>query len=337
MNRSEILQSVNSTLLVNTNVGKKRFFATSVLRCSSTHERTGYLFELDWAKKIILKKIPIPIETNSPFWNSRGGNRGGRGICYFEGYLYVATAMSLLKYDESLNMVGEISNPYFGGIHEIFNDDTGIWITSTIHDIILKVSYNGDILYKWEASNSEVLQNYFKFEPRTLNIGLRFPQSSFVEYYEKYCREEVFHLNSVFVHNDEVYTLSSKRKAFIKIFPKEEVIFVDKDLGQPHNGIIHNNSIVVNDTQNQCLRLYNLNTRERIRTIPTFIFENKNKSILFAKAGWQRGFTQICENIFLVGTAPATLFEVDIESGEIGQICYIDDDVNHTINGLLVV
>ena len=334
----------SKTLLSETTLQNLRVFATTVIRGSQNSELTGFLVELDWKNNKVKQKIPIPIDTKHPLWNERGGNRGGRGLFVYDKTLYVATALSILKFDKDLNQIGTIEHSYLAGLHEIYIDSEGIWLTSTVHDLILKVDFDGNLLKEWWGSESSILQKELKFSQRTLNLNLNFSEENFVADYQKYCGEERLHINTVWVDKNQIYILSNSRNAFVKIFPKPETIIVqDKELRSPHNGIITpDGRILINDTQNQCIRVYE-SSGKRIKTINTSI--SSKHSIMsrksfqlsqqFAKPGWQRGLTHIRDSIYLVGTSPATVFEVDIDKEIIGQQCKIDDDVKHCIHGLV--
>lgn len=316
-----------------------RVYASTVIRGSKDEEMTGFIYSIDWNKKEIIKKIPVPIDTSNPFWNSRGGNRGGRGIVYHGNKLYVATAMSILVYDLDLNLIDKISNPLFAGVHEMCKEADGIWVTSTVHDLVLKVDFNGETIEEWWGSEDKTLQNKFGFKGRNLNLNLDFPEESFKEAYEKYCDEEIFHINTVCVNERGVYILSSKKKSFMKIKPDpSQVIIKDTSLKGPHNGIFTNSGrIIINNTGKQTVRIYNEQNGELLKEIKTKIYKNLMGGNQFAKPGWQRGLTNVHSNYYLVGTSPATLFELDIERELIGEDLVLEDDVTHCIHGVLSI
>lgn len=315
-----------------------RIFTTTVIRGSKNRELTGFLFELDWQGNRIKERIPIPLDTGHPFWNARGGNRGGRGVFIHNGTLYIATAMSVLMFDSKLKKIGELTHPYLAGLHEIYVDSEGIWLTSTVHDLVVKLNFSGNIIDEWWGSESKILQQKFGFSSRKLNLSLDFAEEAFTLEYERYCEKERLHANTVWPHNEEVYVLACRRKAFIRIRPDpERIVLQDKQLGAPHNGIVTpDGRIIINDTQNQCIRTYDLLSGKRLMTMSTAIYRSKN-SKQFAKAGWQRGLAHVKDSVFLVGTSPATIFEVDIDRLTIGQICKIDTHVSHCVHGLAVI
>lgn len=314
-----------------------RVFVTTVIRGSINRELTGFLFELDWQNNRIKERIPIPLDTAHPFWNVRGGNRGGRGVFAHNGTLYVATAMSVLMFDRKLKKIGELTHPYLAGLHEIYVDSEGIWITSTVHDLVIKLDFGGNIIDEWWGSESQLLQHELGFSSRRLNLNLDFAKETFAIEYERYCQKERLHVNAVWSHNGKVYVLANRTKTFIRIRPgPEKVVLQDIQLGAPHNGILTSTGrVIINDTQKQCIRTYDVLSGKRQMTLSTPVYGSKN-SQQFAKTGWQRGLAHIEDSIFLVGTSPATIFEVDIDRVAIGQICKIDTDIRHCVHGLTV-
>jgi len=318
--------------------GRHRVFATTVIRGAASHEMTGYLLELDWARGEVRHKLPIRLNNDSAFWNRRGGNRGGRGVAAFGDRLYVATATAVLVYDPWLNPVGEIHNPLFAGLHEIAVDEEGVWATSTVHDLILKVDFAGRTLRTWWGSESAPLQRALGYEGRTLNLDLSFPRQRFAEAYDAYCREERLHLNGVWQHEGAVYVLSSAKSAVIRILPgPEKLVLRDPRLAAPHNCVVSREGrLVLNDTKHQAVRVYDLQSGRVLRSIRTPVHGDGRSADQFATAGWQRGLWQVEGPLFLVGTSPAAVFELDIERARVGRVLRIDTDVRHCIHGLSV-
>lgn len=330
-------KKVNRRLLADAELPGLRVFATTVIRESQNPDMTGFLLEIDWQTNQVLRRIPIPLDTQHPFWNARGGNRGGRGVVAYQGVLYVASSMSVLLFDRELHQIGELTHPYLAGLHEMYIDASGIWLTSTVHDLIVKLDFDGKILDEWWGSESELLQNRFGFSGRKMNLQLDFPKENFSDAYEQYCAEERLHANTVWVHDEKVYVLACRKLALIKIRPEpEQIILADQRLKSPHNGIVTpDGRIILNDTQHQAIRSYDLASGRPLRTLMTSLYLRPH-SHQFTTAGWQRGLAHVSGSIFLVGTSPATVFEVDIDRGLIGQVCAIDSDVRHCIHGLTV-
>lgn len=307
------------------------------MRGAESTELTGYLIELDLTTGEIIQRVGIPVEQNQTFWNARGGNRGGRGIDTYNGQIYVATASKVIVYDTNFKIINEIDHPHMAGLHEIVVNHQGIWLTSTVHDLVYQLGHNGQIIKSWWGSEDSELQNLFEFQPRELNLKLDFPTDSYFEAYDKYCKEERLHINAVTEYKGNIIVLASRKNAIIKIAPGiTEVILQDDRLGCPHNCIItQDGKIVINNTMAQQVHVYNLEG-QLLQSIPTCVSGNTADSAQFARPGWQRGLVQVTKDIFLVGTSPATIFEVDIQRGLVGRVFNIDEDVHHCIHGLTV-
>lgn len=328
----------NEPIVTSEMLAGRRFFVTTVLRGSRPEEMTGYIMELDWLGGEVTKSVPIPLESGNPMWNGRGGNRGGRGMAVHDGKLYVAVATSLLVYDHDLNKIDEISHKHLAGLHEIAIDHRGIWINSTVHDLILLMDFDGKAKKEFWLSEHAELQQELGYTGRELMLDLDFPTESFTEDYDKYCKDERLHLNSLTIRDGRVYTLACRRRALLAIDARGEVEVVihDAALNCPHNCEFTPDGLVaINDTVNQAVRLYDPKTGKRIRTVNTCI-DGQAQSAQFARAGWQRGMAAVGEGVFLVGTSPATVFELDINRGVIGRTVRMDDDVRHCVHGLLL-
>lgn len=316
--------------------GCKRAIVTTVLRGANDRRLTGYLFDLDLATGKTLARRPIGV-ADDVLWGRRGGNRGGRGVFVAKGRIYAATASSVLVFDSRLKMLQQITNPMLAGLHEIFVENDGIWVTSTIHDIVLKMDFSGNTLDVWRGSESTVLQNFFGFAGRNIDLHLDFPGASYERQIERYIGEERLHVNTVQVYEGAVYVFSLSRKALIRIRPlPEQVIMRDGALDSPHNGMINRQGmIMVNDTRNQRLRFYDRGNGRCLQSIRTML-SRTGASTQFALPGWQRGLCHVEGDVYLVGTSPASVFEVDVATREIGRVYQLDDDVSHSVHGLCI-
>ncbi|AOW19497.1 hypothetical protein LPB138_01845 [Urechidicola croceus] len=307
-------------------------FASTIIRNVEGDEYSGYLYKINWDSGNILKKIPI-LSQNKETWNERGGNRGGRGVSIFKDRVYLATAVTIYIYDFELNLLGEITNDLFKGLHELFIVNDGIWVTCTLHDLILKVDFEGNTMFEWWGSNSKYLQTSLGFESRELNLDFSFPKENFAEHYDRYSKEERLHINTVWVDDNNVYILANRKNALIKIYPNEKIVFQDNNLMSPHNGILSiEGNFILNNTQKQKLHIYSKEGRFK-RSINTKIYK-EDLSSQFAKSGWQRGLNNYKKGKVLIGTSPATIFELDYNKGKLGKKIKLEEKTTHCIHGL---
>lgn len=315
-------------------------FCTTVLRESINRELTGSIYKISWSEKSVLRSIPVPMDSHAIFWNGSGGNRGGRGIGFRDGILYAATATGILKLDSNLNITGSITHPIMAGLHDIFLSAEGIWLTATLHDIIVLLDYDGQVLFRWDAYKDKSAQKLFSFSDREIDIGFHgFSPDHFVEQYNQYAKSEIFHFNAIWAVADRTYTLSCRKKSFLQIRPHFKRIFTDESLCAPHNAIItEDQRVVVNNTRMQKIHIYSLATGKLLDVLDTRVSDPGNeKSSQFVTAGWQRGLFPLCHPRYIAGTSPASLFEVNIDTGKIEALLALDTDVRHSIHGIYVL
>jgi hypothetical protein len=277
----------------------RRIFLTTVKR-GEKKSITGFLYEIDWRQGKAKKIIPIPEPTiKDGFWNPRGGNRGGRGVKVFKNVLYVATATTIRKYDSKLNYIGTIQNDRFKGLHDILVDASGIIASATSYDLIIKVDFSGRTM--WE---------------RRFNTKKRLADS--------------LHLNSLWKFGKDLHFLSNKARGVFKVVGKnKKSVVVDRKLQTPHDIVrISPSEIMINNTPNQKLHIYNFKTGKFVRSIDTRI-HNTRKSKHFSSAGWQRGLAHFFGNHYLVGTSPLTIFAVNVKTSKVGKIIRLDRNVAH--------
>ena len=316
-----------------------RVFVTTILRKSQDKDFTGYLYELDWHTQSIRKQIPLPIDPSVPYWNPRGGNRGGRGMATHSGILYVGVAERILKFSKELELIGDIVHPYFGSLHAMVSDDDGLWVTSGLHDLVLKISYKGEILDEWWGHESNYLRKKFGLRRRILNIGLKFPEDKFMECYAKYAGEELFHINSLSKVGENVYVYLPTVRSHVRIRPlPEKIILFDPSITMGHDGTITpDNRAIINDTHYQTIRIYDLDTKKRrIKTLGTKLIEVDGPSTQFASGGWQRGLSHVSADIYLAGTSPATVFEIDVANDKMGTVMRIDSNPKNSVHNIFV-
>lgn len=141
-----------------------RLLVTSVVRYSGHEQKSGFVRVLDFDRKRVLMKSTIPesiYRVRDP--NPRGGLRGVRGVATYGDRLIIANAERLLIFDLSWKLVGEITHPWMGGIHNILAEEDGIWVTCTSSDLLLKVDWSGNALAVWEWRLDKNLITSFGF------------------------------------------------------------------------------------------------------------------------------------------------------------------------------
>jgi len=305
-------------------------YVTTVKRGETNRALTGFIIKVDLDSKTALQTHPIDYTPpDSKFWNSRGGNRGARGVFLYRSRLYVAAATEICVYDEDLVLAGKISNPLFCGLHNLYVDETGIIAVSTVFDAVVKVSFSGETIWSWFGAEHVALQKTFSFSSRFSEHAPRVPDSE--DY--KFLESEVFHFSGLAVHDKSVYVLSAKQSAVIQVYPDTRVFFVDSTLKSPHDLVFRGNTLLVNNTRNQSVSAYDVNTGGKRWVAKTRIYDNSNPT-QFSRAGWQRGLVYLGNGECLIGTSPLTIFTFNVSKRAVGEIFRLDTDIKHCVYSL---
>lgn len=317
--------------------GKVRVYLSAIDRASCNAAETGFVYLIDWRAGNVqtVKKIATKDASLYKFWNPRGGNRGARGLAFFDNKLYVATATSIKVYDEWLNLLDEIRHPYLAGLHSIHVGKMGILVAVTVHDMVMRIDFSGKEQFIWRGSESRKLQEALGFDARP---DIR----SIDDIDEEYLRSNRLHLSGLVVKNEYIYALSGKLGVLIKLNPdkpdseKLAIARYQSHLNHPHDVYVSaNNTFLINNTKQQEIQEYNSNGY-LLRTIKTPVYPVSQVS-MFATPGWQRGLAWLGGSTYLVGTSPLTIFSVNIESGKIIDVLKLSESLTLASYGICVV
>jgi hypothetical protein len=335
-----------------------RVVATTVVRESVFgKQRTGYIYDVDWAAQRVERRLPVP-DPSFPQAddNPRGGVRGGRGVAVTRGGIIVANCDTLYRYDDSWNVVDSLSNPLFVGMHEIDWDGQHLWIAATGLDAVLKTTLEGHVEVAWDPHADETLDR-FALMPRP------HPIDGSVDYRKREAPLlDQCHLNGVVRRDGDlivncglvrqrrplvartVRRVRAKlgvedRGAWAKRLGRSLILRVNATSNAKlllemelhafptHNGqLIDESLLIVNDSRDNTLRVYDLvdgSPRERPQlTIP---------------GTWLRGLEPTGDGRVLVGSAPASLMLVDVRKGVVEGSIELSSDANEAVHGLAVV
>ena len=144
-----------------------RVVCTTVIRNTSGKAVHGHIYEIDWDRQRIRRRIDMPRPIGDRLLlrlNPRGGARGGRGVRITEDAIYAANDNTIIRYDHNWNALGRISNQLLTGIHEIEVVEGGIWAACTGVDLALKLSPSGKVLKRWSPRTSDKIKRMLGVE-----------------------------------------------------------------------------------------------------------------------------------------------------------------------------
>jgi len=179
-----------------------RLLVTSIVRHADLRQASGFASVLELDSGRILMRSPVPESTRrarDP--NPRGGLRGARGIAFCGNKLALANTERVLIFDSNWRLKNEITHPLMAGIHDLLADPEGIWVTCTSADLLVRVSWEGDLVSVWEWRADARLRTQLGFKQLArVNRGIDFrdPESS------RSAPRNLAHLNSIHHSGDRI-------------------------------------------------------------------------------------------------------------------------------------
>jgi len=281
-----------------------RVLISTVHRVANDRQTHGFLAEIDWPRKRVLRLIEAPPIFSQFSARNRGGRRGLRGITLFDGLIWVASCDALFGLSRStLELDRIISHPWMSHVHEIVSDDDGIWITST----------GGNGIFKVNADQRSIESHWLNGEPRE-DLRVHLDRS-----------RDVFHINTVFRREGEVFAYSMVTG---QVFRRESLgltMFAQLEPGC-HNVVLTRHGWFRNESASSTVRIGN-----RSMQLPRLGQPGE-----FTQPGWLRGMAQTPSGHFLVGSSPASIYEIDPDSMEIVDAMSLSEDVCWTVHGVFV-
>jgi hypothetical protein len=123
---------------------------STVVREGLLGSPTGYLriIDLDTGRTLYCGFPPESVYTRDDP-NPRGGSRGTKGISACPGRVAVAVAERVSMFDEEWRLLEEVSHPWFGLLHGILAEPDGVWVTATACDMLIRLSWEGQVVDSW--------------------------------------------------------------------------------------------------------------------------------------------------------------------------------------------
>lgn len=306
----------------------------------------GELVKLDWTTKKIEKIVPMfpqnpEVEHDS---NPRGNSRGGKGILLSDdNEIFAATYHSIHVFDLDLNLKRIITNNLFVNIHEMCWDGEYIWVSSTAIDCAVKVDKEGNTLKTWWPREEIRLQERFGLERMDIDKG--------ADNRLKYIHAEIStkqhhtHLNSVIksIGNGNTYAFLNKQGVLVQMEPETAIIIQDENLRGGHSPAVtfDGKHVIICSSMNKDILVYNLengNLEQKIH-LPDFKeigeLQKQFPDQPFNRTIFVRGLEIIDSGRILTGISPASILEIDLNSGHLTDFYRFSDDIGDAVHGLV--
>ena len=303
----------------------------------------GELVKLDWTAKKILKTVPVypsdpDIEEDS---NPRGNSRGGKGILISGNELFVGTYHSILVFDLDLNLKRKITNNLFVNIHELCPAGENIWVSSTAIDAAVLVNRQGLTLKSWWPREERLLKERYGLCP--MNIDKNRDNRLTHLHAELSTKAHHTHLNAVVKSYENTYVLLNKLGVIVQIELEVKIILEDYFIRGAHSPVISGdgNRLLLCSSQRKSIVVYDLESGKLVKQIDLLNFAeiaklyNAYPDQPFNRSIFVRGLEIIDARRILVGIAPASILEVDVESCRLLDFFQYSDDVGDAVHGLV--
>ena len=299
-----------------------RLLASSVVRGSRLGQSHGGLFLVDLLQGTIEQKLD---------WNrtdidisGRGGDRGLRGIAFYEEHIIVAANAEILFLDRQFRWTDTYTCRFLRHCHEIAVCGDLLLITSTGFDSILS----------------------FDLRTRAFVRGLQLRydhrSASAVEYDPNATHgpspSQALHINSVTATATAIYVSGLRMQQLLRI-SGDEIVAIANLPGGTHNAQPLAGGIIYNDTAADRVCFHNDDGVLKM-SVPSYehdhIINAERVEASIARPGFARGLCQVAPGIVAAGSSPSTLSIYDLANGKCIQSRNLSMDVRNAIHGLAV-
>lgn len=327
-----------------------KVIATSVIRLSQPNEAHGKIYIVDLENSHLIREIDWKQEAES--YDGRGGDRGLRGIEFYNDNIIIATSRRLLFFDRDLVLLKEFSHDCMGDVHEITRSGKILYLISSRFDSILEFDIVNEVFLKAHKITNKLNR---RINPSKIGLGVQkfTPWFRFIRpFYPKQIKSkpidlisgeiawesDYLHLNSLSSQDGNVYFSGSKMNA-IYCLNGGRIVQVASIPFNTHNArLMGEDRAIFNFTMSDRIVVCSLKGKiiDKI-SIPLFdskLLENDPYNNKQARQGWLRGMAFHGENTIIVGFSPATIAAFNLESKELISKVNLSLDTRNAIHGL---
>jgi len=295
-----------------------KIIASSVIRSAVRGQSHGGLYVVDSDKKIIRQvldwtypHIRWDLEDNG------GGDRGMRGMVFYNDYLYAAGSMYIYKFNKRFELVNKFDNKYFNGTHEMFS----------IGNILYSIANQFDAIWRFDLDKDEWIDGFYHTlgqPPRLFKPGQEIPHS------------DSLHLDSVSVKDGFVWYAGSTTEYLygfnMDTLEERQIKLFHRNTHSARwwkDGIVFNRSL----ESETCYQIDD----KLILTWPT---PRMDRGLItgaipgdHARAEYTRGMA-IENDIIAIGTSPASVHFFSLDSPQPILSTVLSTDIRNSVCGL---
>jgi hypothetical protein len=142
-----------------------RVGVTSAVRHAGEAEFSGFFRLIDLESGRVVFKAAVPEHSrraDDP--NPRGGVRGAKGMSASGDRFVIANSDQLFVFDSTWSLVGDVTHPQMGAVHDVLLEGDEVWVTCTGADALLKLDRHGEVLDCWTWRSDTALVRGLGFD-----------------------------------------------------------------------------------------------------------------------------------------------------------------------------
>ena len=294
-----------------------KIICSSVIRAAQRGNSHGGIYKVDCETS----EYDLLLDWNRPDidWDGRGGDRGARGMTFYNGLLYAAAGDELFVFNKNMQIVKSFRNCNLKHTHEIWRDGRLLYIIANMFDTILVFDLEKDgWIDSWHFQTGKPV----KYNPNKTTL----------------LPTDKLHLDAVWVNKELMYYCGAHMKTLnvVNLITGEELVYQDNII-HTHNarpykeGVIHNLAFGHKTVWKNIFG----EVKEEWLT-PLYKKEEMTYTDLphdHAVQGYTRGMV-IYNDYIIVGNSPATINIFVAGKGESVKSIQLSNDIRNSICGI---
>jgi hypothetical protein len=294
--------------------------ASSVIRGSSLGESHGGLYLVDLERGSA--ELKLDWNTTDIDVSGRGGDRGLRGIAFYDERIWVAANAQLIVLDQDFKVLESFTNPYLQHVHEISLSEHRLFVAATGFDSVLTFDLKAKAFIDgWHLGSVNNSLSLSRYDP----LSTQGPAAA-----------HDFHINSVTASGGSVWFSGLNTPGLLHANGQRFGLVAPLPQGT-HNAQVLSDGVLYNDTaaDRVCYRHGGVTTEVGVPEFARQDILNADRfSSSLARPGFARGLCALDEGLVAGGSSPSTISVYDMQAGQRITQVNLSMDVRNAVHGL---
>jgi hypothetical protein len=308
-----------------------KVITTSVIRSAQQGESHGGVYLVDLQTGAFEQVVDW--NDRSINWEGRGGDRGLRGIAFYQDEIYIAASDEVFVYGRKFELLRSYRNKYLKHCHEISISGNVLYLTSTELNSVLELDLVTQSFTQGHAISYRKQPGIMRYLMSVRMRVVAFDPNDDEALPSALARNDL-HINNISPYEGGI-TISGTRIDAL-LFLKDGALRKHAPLPiGTHNAAIYKNGVIYNDTRSDRVVIASKTNRvARSFSVPAFPDLPRSSTGDHARQGFGRGLCTLGDDYIIAGSSPSTISVYDIRSGERVQMVNLSKDIRNCIHGL---